>query len=653
MGNISNILGFPFVPPVPRTPEEQMRESMLLHEFCPPSPIILDGNIHRFAVENSKDAGWYVGFVDSYGAGGSYGNWKTGETVKWSNINTDELTLDQLVAHDRHMAEIFHLRETERKRRQETAADTVQSIWERAGRASPDHPYLKRKGVPPHGLRITGDGRLMVPIYHARGELVNLQYINDDGEKRFHKGAEIKGCFYVVGTIANAPTVYIAEGYATAASVHAVTEAPVVVAFNAGNLESVAQAIREETDASIVIVADNDESGTGQKYANIAASTVGARVIMPPILGMDMNDFVLSGGDAHSLFNPSKPWLIWADEFCSFPQPIRWRVKHWIQDDALIMVHGPSGCGKTFLVLDWCLHIASGMPQWATHKVNAGTVIYLAGEGHHGLRSRVAAWKQHHRPTHMDMAISSSGTDLNTTEGLHKTVSSIREIGASPSLIVVDTLHRFLAGDENSAQDTKTMLDACALLMKEFSCSVLLVHHTGVSAEAQHRARGSSAWKGALDIEVSVEKKEKSDTMKVIQRKNKDAELTEDIYLTLTPVPINGWLDEDGEQVTSVVLVPTDAPEEQTSRAEAKYIDILRTVWDEGTSANGNPVIAKSAITQYLIDDMGKTGKAARTYLHRIAKKLEEAGIVLVSEHCIEIINSELVFVMKESYKHE
>jgi putative DNA primase/helicase len=69
---------------------------------------------------------------------------------------------------------------------------------------------------------------------------------------------------------------------------------------------------------------------------------------------------------------------------------------------------------------------------------------------------------------------------------------------------VVDTLHRFLDGDENSATDAKTMLDACSALIQEFACSVILIHHTGVSSEAQHRGRGSSAWRGALDIEISV-----------------------------------------------------------------------------------------------------------------------------------------------------
>jgi putative DNA primase/helicase len=90
-----------------------------------------------------------------------------------------------------------------------------------------------------------------------------------------------------------------------------------------------------------------------------------------------------------------------------------------------------------------------------------------------------------------------------------------------PEIIVVDTLHRFLDGDENSAADAKSMLDACAALINEFGASVILVHHTGVNAEAQHRARGSSAWRGALDVEISVVPGE---TIEIIQRKSKDAE---------------------------------------------------------------------------------------------------------------------------------
>jgi hypothetical protein len=111
--------------------------------------------------------------------------------------------------------------------------------------------------------------------------------------------------------------------------------------------------------------------------------------------------------------------------------------------------------------------------------------VYLAGEGHHGLRGRVAAWKHHHQVGHLAMWLSKDGCDLNTPTGYLKVVEQVRMLPEKPSVIVVDTLHRFLAGDENSAQDAKTMLDACNALMMEFKCSVILVHHTGVSDEAR------------------------------------------------------------------------------------------------------------------------------------------------------------------------
>ena len=152
------------------------------------------------------------------------------------------------------------------------------------------------------------------------------------------------------------------------------------------------------------------------------------------------------------------------------------------------MVHGPSGGGKTFAVLDWCLRIASSTPEWMACRVKPGNVVYLAGEGHHGLRGRVAAWKHQHACGPLSMWLSRDGCDLNTAEGYTRVANNLKALPERPCLIVVDTLHRFLLGDENSAQDAKTMLDACNSLMREFACSVLLVHHTGVSDEAQHRA---------------------------------------------------------------------------------------------------------------------------------------------------------------------
>ncbi|MBK7252207.1 MAG: toprim domain-containing protein [Gammaproteobacteria bacterium] len=77
-------------------------------------------------------------------------------------------------------------------------------------------------------------GRLLVPVRDSSGRLMSLQRIGPDGEKRFFYGGHVAGGYFIIG--APGDTVCIAEGYATAASIHEATGHAVAVAFNAGNL---------------------------------------------------------------------------------------------------------------------------------------------------------------------------------------------------------------------------------------------------------------------------------------------------------------------------------------------------------------------------------------------------------------------------------
>jgi putative DNA primase/helicase len=361
----------------------------------------------------------------------------------------------------------------------------------------------------------------------------------------------------------------------------------------------------------------------------------------------DANDYAQAGHDLAALLTPSATdddWTIDADEFAAQPAPISWHIKRWIQSRALIMVHGPSGGGKTFAVLDMLMRIAtappvqsgtggpvpdvpgtnpagipdSSPPTWMGQRVRPGRVLYLAGEGHHGMRGRIAAWKQHHGSTGKTrMRVSRSGCDLNTPEGMERVRRAIRAHGEPPDVIAVDTLHRFLLGDENSAQDAKTMLDACAQLMAEFGCTVILVHHTGVSDEAQHRARGSSAWRAALDIEISVvPPKSDGEPIQIVQRKSKDAEIAPDVLAELRRVEIDGWIDEDGEQVSSAVLVQSAAAPKsgKPSKAEANRQTFEAALAAHGGTHDGYPYLSRVELARYIAVQGGISEDSAMTY---------------------------------------
>lgn len=624
MASLNNIFGGEFSlpqPKIPDSPESQLRKEMMNAGLTPPEHIYLDGKIHRFnsgtkGSPGHSKPGWYCAFGDGIPSG-RFGCWRSGIEVTFRADMGRQYTAEEEIIHQRRMSEAKAIRDAELERSHDIAANTVEKIWTECQAASNEHPYLVRKGIKVNGARITGDGRLIVPLYHADGSLASLQYISHDGTKLYHPGGQTGGKYWMIGTDDEPGALYIAEGFATAATIYEVTSRPCIVAYSASNIVPVTGILRERYGAGrkLIIIADNDASGVGQKYADQASAKYGATVIMPPDQG-DANDYVQAGGDLYSLLHPKvEQWLIPANEFCAQPSPVSWLVKGWLQDQALIMVHGPSGGGKTFIVLDWCLRMASGITEWMGNKVRNGTVIYLAGEGHHGLRGRIAAWKQHHQVQSIDMWLSRDGCDLNTPSGYQRVVDNIREIKNRPSLIIVDTLHRFLMGDENSAQDAKSMLDACNALMNEFKCSVGLVHHTGVADEAQHRARGSSAWRGALDIEISIVPGE---TMEIIQRKSKDAELAKSVFVELESVPINGWFDEDGEPVSSAVIVESEeSPRVKNESKIAGHFRNFENAWfKSGAEIREHlPYLTRSALLDYVVENMGIKENSAKVYI--------------------------------------
>lgn len=266
--------------------------------------------------------------------------------------------------------------------------------------------------------------------------------------------------------------------------------------------------------------------------------------------------------------NGGQPFLIPGDDFISAPAPINWLIRGWLQEEALAMIHGPSGAGKTFMAVDWALHLATGRPTWFDQICHGGPTVYLAGEGHYGLRARAKAWAVHHNAGSLgDIVFSSAGAHLDTVEGLMKVRKAIRALPWAPKAIFVDTVHASMQGDENKAQDVAKVLAACRALILEFQCTVVLVHHTGLSAGAQERARGSGAWRGGLENEVSVVAAADGKPIQIVGRKQKDSELGETLWAVLERVNITDWpLDRDGFPVSSVVFCKTDYVEMGVSK---------------------------------------------------------------------------------------
>ena len=253
-----------------------------------------DGLLHRVHVEGDKHGsrnGWYTLFLDNVPAG-AFGSWKGDWRESWHASGSSGMTPAERIRLNNALAEAKCRRDAETLQRWQVARDAAQAVWQSAASAHRAHAYLVRKQVQAHGIRQL-NSLLLIPMRDADGVLWNLQSIDADGVKLFRKGARKTGTYHPIGG-AVIDVLHIAEGYATAASVHEVTRQPVAVAFDCGNLDPVARVLRAKyPHARITICADNDANTTGNPgltKARAAAAAIGGLVAIPPDPYNDFND---------------------------------------------------------------------------------------------------------------------------------------------------------------------------------------------------------------------------------------------------------------------------------------------------------------------------------------------------------------------------
>ncbi|EMB4971562.1 toprim domain-containing protein, partial [Salmonella enterica] len=206
--------------------------------------------------------------------------------------------------------EVVAAAEAETDADRKAVAELAAKLMEKT-RPATGNAYLTRKGFPAlqcltlTAMHKTGGvtfraGDVVVPLYDDTGALVNVQLINAEGLKRTLKGGQVKGaCHILDGKKEAGKRLWIAEGYATALTVHHLTGETVMVALSSVNLLSLASLARQKHPAcQIVLAADRDLNGDGQSKAAAAAEACEGIVALPPVFG-DWNDaFVQKGEEA-------------------------------------------------------------------------------------------------------------------------------------------------------------------------------------------------------------------------------------------------------------------------------------------------------------------------------------------------------------------
>ncbi len=148
------------------------------------------------------------------------------------------------------------------------------------------HPYLASKGFPDDEANIwEKDGqRLLVIPMRVATNLVGVQIIDEQGEKKFLYGQQSKGATFCI----NAKGIpMFCEGYATGLSIREMMKSCNIkycihICFSASNMKLIAGYYPNG-----IVVADNDNSGVGQA----TAVETGKPYWISPTVGDDFNDY--------------------------------------------------------------------------------------------------------------------------------------------------------------------------------------------------------------------------------------------------------------------------------------------------------------------------------------------------------------------------
>ncbi len=275
--------------------------------------------------------------------------------------------------------------------------------------------------------------------------------------------------------------------------------------------------------------------------------------------------------------------LIPAHQLTAEPVAIDWLLENIIERGSLNLLFGEPGAGKSLFALDWAFCMARGI-AWHGYRTKPVDVVVVAGEGYAGMARRLKALEsKYQQQAPASLFISQRAANLSDGTNAQWIADTIKVTCSNPGLVIVDTLHRNMDGDENSSQDIGEFLANLQGFFTPLGAAVLVVHHSGHGDK--QRSRGSSSIKGAMDGEFSATKN--GDVIILACLKAKDFEAFKPLQFSLKPIDLE-WCDDDGEPLTSVYLEHDGEAKPTTKKRKlSARDDAILTSLSEALSAHG------------------------------------------------------------------
>lgn len=343
-----------------------------------------------------------------------------------------------------------------------------------------------------------------------------------------------------------------------------------------------------------------------------------------------------------------------ASEFMATYERVGWRIKGYVPTQGLIWIAGKWSSNKTFFVLGMCYAMATGRAFYNI-KTKKSNVSFIVGEGRNQFILRMIGLAQHYKEPFPDdtFLVTPMPIEINNEQYVNRLILSYVERDFNPDVIVIDTKSANMSGNDSDAATMNEFINQCRRLERMFNAVIIIVDHVGYQDST--RPRGASQQLGAADGVYMCEWDDETTTGRFSTLKDpKDSGKPDEIFFKRHVVDVDGYLDEDGEQLTTLILEHY-SPQKLVTPDHSLYPELI-TLADDRVRAfeilyglyikhantlsireNGIPRVEMTVWRDELVIQKvikSTTANDIRTAFHNIKKVLLKAGIVEIEGSC-------------------
>jgi len=326
--------------------------------------------------------------------------------------------------------------------------------------------------------------------------------------------------------------------------------------------------------------------------------------------GWDLADALQEERDVSGWLTDEKPVsrLKRLSEILASPTRPQWLIRDVLEQGVIAMLMGPRGTFKSFIALHWSLSVA----------VEGNPVVLVSAEGS-GLDRRVRAWLGRNapmvKPANIPVYALEQRVDFNSDLDTEAICADIDALEAPPVLVVIDTFSKNSGGlDENSNSEVKAFIGRLDVnLKRRYGATVLLCHHTG--HQEKGRARGASALEADTDAAYVINRSTGSTAVTVSRDRFKDSSDLAPLAYRAEVIRL-GEVDDEGRDITSLVMVPVDPQTVDTEKRGShprglRQRELLKALRGIQAASTGTCVWASTELRR-IARDLGMSKQTAQ-----------------------------------------